>query len=353
MTRPTTHYYKIWEKPKAQDIGNTVEDFLRKLDGPTLIIVPGQSHEECRAVSTLLHGNEPSGVKAIFHWLKHGEPPLYTLLFFISAVKTALQAPGFYYRQLPGKRDLNRCFRPPFDDEEGKIAEEMLGLLEHYSPTCVIDIHNTSGKGEPFSVSTDSTPIQIELASFFTQRMIVTDIRLGALSDLHSEKLPIVTVECGGSRQDSSHDLALEGLSKLAQAKDFNESVSSDHVFELLHNPVRVELTHEASIDYLGHKNNQVDITLFETIEEHNFGIVKPFHQLGWLHRPNLDCLQAINSRGENVIHKILEIRNGEIYPCRPIKIFMATTNPTIARSDCLFYVVDIDGTEILADDAE
>ncbi|MCP5205733.1 MAG: succinylglutamate desuccinylase [Hahellaceae bacterium] len=347
MNKPNTEHFKIWEKPKPSAIGNTVEEFLQILDGPALIIVPGTGNEEIRAVCTLLHGNEPSGTRAIYHWLKHGITPACTMLFFICSVKTALQPPGFYYRQLPGKRDLNRCFRPPFSDDEGKIAEELLALIAYFKPTCILDIHNTSGKGPAFAVSTNSTPLQIVLASFFTQRMIVTDLRLGALSDLNSDTCPIIAIECGGAREDCAHDLALDGLSRFIAASALGDIPTHTATFELLHNPVRVELINDLSIDYLSHKNPQVDMTLNLSIEEHNFGIVKPFHQLGWTGKPVSQCLQAINSRGENVIDQIVEVRDGELYPRRPIKLFMATTNAVIARSDCLFYVVDIDGKEI------
>lgn len=347
MNKPKTKYFKIWDKPKPSAIGNTVEEFLQILGGPTLIIIPGTDNQETRAICTLLHGNEPSGTKAIYHWLKHGITPACTLLLFICSVSTALQSPGFYYRQLPGKRDLNRCFRPPFSDEEGKVAEELLALIDYFKPHCILDIHNTSGKGPAFAVSTNSTPLQIELASYFTRRMIVTDLRLGALSDLNSDTCPIIAIECGGAREESAHDLALEGISQFIAAPSLGDSNSQPTTFELLHNPVRVELISNLSIDYLSHKNPQVDMTLKISIEEHNFGIVKPFHQLGWTGKPVNQCLQAINSRGENVIEKILEVRDGELYPVRPIKLFMATTNAVIARSDCLFYVVDIDGKEI------
>ena len=50
--------------------------------------------------------------------------------------------------------------------------------------------------------------------------------------------------------------------------------------------------------------------------------------------------LQAINGQGVDIILDILENRAGGLYPKKPLKIFMATRNREIAKSDCLLYAV-------------
>ncbi|MCG8609552.1 MAG: succinylglutamate desuccinylase [Pseudomonadales bacterium] len=340
-------HISIWDNPETQTLGSSAEEFLRKLPGPTVIFVRGKRTQETRAVCTLLHGNEPSGTLAAYHWLKRKQQPACNVALFIASVETALTVPGFHYRQLPGNRDLNRCFIPPFDDREGEIAQEFMAYLEEIQPTSVLDIHNTSGDGPAFAVSIIHDDVHLRLASFFTHRIIHTPLRMGALMELSQHSMPIVTIECGGAREQESHELALNGLTRYLNAEQI-DTIHSEETFELFHNPVRVVMQKESSIDYQEYNNHQVDITLSPGIERFNFGIVQPETQLGWLSSGDLNHLQAINSYQENVIDHILKVVDRKIYPARAIKLFMATTNPTIAKSDCLFYVVDADGREIV-----
>ena len=90
-----------WVDPKTRDVGTTVEEFLTRLGGPTWIVLSGRDPLRTRAVTTLLHGNEPSGVRAIFQWLRSGTRPRVNLACFIGAVEAALAQPGFAYRHLP------------------------------------------------------------------------------------------------------------------------------------------------------------------------------------------------------------------------------------------------------------
>ena len=70
---------------------------------------------------------------------------------------------------------------------------------------------------------------------------------------------------------------------------------------------------------------------------------------LGWIQGDLSEVLQALNSCGQNIIHQVLQVREGKLYPARSIKMFMATTNASIAKSDCLFYAVMPMGGEIKA----
>ena len=73
-------------KPPLQDwtIGRDLErgalpgdlpGFLGMLGGPTLIRLAGRDGSRTRVVTTLLHANEPSGVRAVLRYLREGERP--------------------------------------------------------------------------------------------------------------------------------------------------------------------------------------------------------------------------------------------------------------------------------------
>ncbi|MEO0444340.1 MAG: succinylglutamate desuccinylase, partial [Pseudomonadota bacterium] len=145
---------KFIHNPEATVVGDNVEQFLRWLAGPSCIVLGGQDNSRCRAVVTLLHGNEPSGSMALFKWLKEKHQAHTKTIFIIVSVETALTPPLFHYRTLPDQLDINRCFRPPFDSKQGQLAKAILEVLDHYSPEALIDIHNTSGSGPAFGVAT-------------------------------------------------------------------------------------------------------------------------------------------------------------------------------------------------------
>ena len=118
----------LWQSPKRADLPCTLRGFLETLGGPTAIHIPGKERERSRVLVTLSHGNEPSGLQAVYEWLKEERVPRVDVAIILGAVKAALTEPMFFYRHLPDARDLNRCFSPPYTDPQGKVA---LAILEH------------------------------------------------------------------------------------------------------------------------------------------------------------------------------------------------------------------------------
>ncbi|MDX1694071.1 MAG: succinylglutamate desuccinylase/aspartoacylase family protein [Ketobacteraceae bacterium] len=335
------------ENPTPEDIGRSPDEFLQRLVKPTLIKVKGKDSTRTRALATLLHGNEPSGFMAVHRWLSLQEKPSVNILCFIGGVYPAKAEPGFFYRQLPDARDLNRCFREPFDTEEGRIARAFLDALHEEQPECLLDIHNTSGTGPSFAVTIKNDAAHQALTSLFTERLIVTDLRLGALMEYSEKEVPTVTIECGGAQDEHAHALAYEGLMRYVTKHNVLSLEKAEWGIEVLSNPVRIELKKATTILYDMAPTSGVDLILPPDIEHLNFGIVTPDKRLGWTGPKGLAALEAINRSGNNIVDKILRTENGEIYPARPLKIFMITTNPAIAKSDCLFYAVSDRGEPI------
>ncbi len=198
--------------------GNNVEEFLRWLDGPTCFFFSGEDPGRTRALVTLLHGNEPSGAMALWRWLRSGRRPAVNVVCIVASVVAALAPPLFSHRMLPRARDLNRCFRPPFHDAQGALAQEILEILRLHRPEAVVDMHNTSGSGPSFGVCTHMDRQHDALVSFFTQRLIVSNLGLGALMEISESSVPTVTVEVGGRLDEQAHELAWEGLCRYFEA---------------------------------------------------------------------------------------------------------------------------------------
>ncbi|MCG8312269.1 MAG: succinylglutamate desuccinylase/aspartoacylase family protein [Pseudomonadales bacterium] len=341
----TLHYL---ENPTLEDIGRTPDEFLNKLSKPTLIKVKGKDATRTRALATLLHGNEPSGFFAVHRWLTQQEKPSVNILCFIGGIYPAKTEPVFSHRQLPNGKDLNRCFKVPFEGEEGAIAKAFLDILHEEQPECLIDIHNTSGTGPSFGVTVKNDAEHQALTSLFTERLIVTDLRLGALMEYSEKEVPTVTIECGGAQDEHAHQSAYEGLMRYVSKHNILSLEQAEWGIEILTNPVRIEIKPECTIEFETAPTTQADITLPPDIEHLNFGVTTPDHHLGWLGVKGLDCFTVKNQFEEDITHKILRLKEGKIYPAQSIKAFMITTNPSIAKSDCLFYAVTDKGEQIV-----
>lgn len=336
MTRKL-HPIHFLHNPPPETLPEDVGDFLRQLGGPTLVVVDGRDNTRCRAVATLLHGNEPSGVRAILRWLRSGERPAVKFICLIASVHTALHETLFHYRQVPGQRDMNRCFRPPFDDPLGHVASHFIELLEQYCPEAVLDIHNTSGMSPAFGVVTYESSAHEALVSLFTRRMIVTEFRLGSLMELSCDQLPVVTIECGGANQPEADQTALEGL----QAYFFNDDVLKTVPglsLDLYRHAVRLELRKDCRIAYANQPVPGADLTVSLDVEKFNFGAIPALTRLGWLGPRGMSVFQVLNAAGENVLPHFFLNKFDRLYSAQQLKLFMVTTNPTIAQSDCLFY---------------
>lgn len=338
-----SRYYPFhyWHSPSADEVGGSATEFLRRLNGPAHIYIPGEDSGRCRAVITLLHGNEPSGFFAVYDLLQKQIRPAVDLHCFIASVAAAKEPPGFFYRMLPGTADLNRCFKPPYTDSpQSRLAKGILDTLEQFQPEAVIDIHNTSGSGPAFGVTTFMDPRHEALVSLFTQRIIVTDLSLGALMEISETRFPTVTVECGGAQDTESNLLAEEGLLEFACRKDVLTPQATDFTLDFFYNPVRLELRKDATVTYREQASPVHDLTLFPEVEHYNFGFIDAGTPLGYLGTDIQRTLSAVNSRGEEKLLEFFAVEEGRLVPSQTLKLFMVTTNPEIARSDCLFYLV-------------
>lgn len=341
--------FKFLRDPAVAEVGNNVEEFLHWLGGPACILLQGEDRGRTRALVTLLHGNEPSGAMALHRWLRSGQRPAVNVVCIVGSVVAALEPPVFSHRMLPRARDLNRCFRPPFDDAQGALAQEILEILHLHNPEALVDMHNTSGSGPAFGVCTHMDRQHDALVSLFTQRLIVSNLGLGALMDISETSFPTVTVEVGGRLDEEAHALAYEGLCRYFLAETVLDQGETDWGLELLRDPIRLELNPNVTLTYSEAPCSTYDITLKPDIEHHNFGTVSPDTLLGWAGGPERSLFSALDAGGSCAVTQLVRIVDGQLFPAQHLKLFMITNNAAIAESDCLFYAVDDDGSAICA----
>ena len=330
---------KVWKSPKREDIPSSLEDFLKKLSVPTAIHLAGEHSDQTRVLVTLTHGNEPSGVQAVHQWLREEKTPKVNVVIILGSIRAALTEPMFYHRHLPGTRDLNRCFNPPYNqDEQGELAKAILDHIRQSQPEAVVDVHNTSGTSGPFAVTFNHNPKKEALASLFVEHLIISKISLGALMEQNPET-PIITLEAGGSDDPASSVMARRSLERYFLAENLFANPLPIMIYE---DPIRLELkSQEHSIDYADHSLPKVDITICKNIESFSFNLVDQDNVLGWIKREvghTFTALQNHQTLGAEDFFQ--RDTHGALRPRRKMHLFMATNRPDIAASDCLFYFI-------------
>jgi hypothetical protein len=326
------------EAPASGGVAATPQAFLAGLGGTALLRVAGRDPTRTRIVATLLHGNEPSGLRALHHWLRQGERPAVDALFVIGAVEAALAPPGFAQRMLAGRRDLNRCFRAPFEGPDGERAAALLGAIEAARPEALVDLHNTTGHTPPYGVGPSADATQLALVALFAERFLQSGLRLGALVEATDSWCPSVTIECGRAGDPAADAVAREGLGRYLRAERLETGAGAG--VQVLSDPVRVEMSRGARVTYGDGPEPPFDLTVARDVDRHNFETLASGAPIGWLGGSDRWPVVARGSDGREISHELFAAEGGVLRARRPLVPIMMTTDAGIAASDCLFYVV-------------
>ncbi|MFQ3193522.1 MAG: hypothetical protein ACI9N3_000334 [Colwellia sp.] len=289
------------------------QQFLLSLIGLTVIDIHGENNNEWRVISTLLQGNEPSGLIAVNGWLTKGNRlprPKTNIRIIISSVEAATYQHLFHHRYLPEGIDLNRCFneksiRSSIDGKNKNIdgyiqqAKSIENTIREVTPTAIIDLHNTSGNGPAFAVSTLINPNVLSITSYFCDTLILSDISISAMMELDFS-CPIVTIECGGG-DDQAHDVAYNGIKKLTLC-DGHCTLPQDKAVQILYKPVRLVIKAERKLSFRKRDEGYSGVTLRQNIEQFIYGGYCEGLLLGWLDDQGLENLEMLNDQGVNVI---------------------------------------------------
>lgn len=331
----------VYRAAELQPSASALE-WLRQLGDCCWIDIPGRRQGAPTVISTLLHGNEPSGTEALWRWLNTNPEPEYQVSLLIGNIEAALTEPLFSHRYLPGQRDFNRCFATPEYDRQGKQATEIAARLLDLKPACLVDLHNTSGEGPAFAVALDASAEVCRLASLFCRRMITTDLRVGSLMEVPLS-CPRVTIECGGAQSEEASNTAYDGVQALVKGSGSGVAGTDFPAeFDVFNHPLRVSLLPGHGIDFAmtGPFPGYRGLTLRGDIEHCNFGITAAGTRLGWMTGEPQQLIRASDGSDTNRANELFVVEAGELRCQSAMHLFMATSNSRIALQDCLFYAV-------------
>jgi hypothetical protein len=86
--------------------------------------------------------------------------------------------------------------------------------------------------------------------------------------------------------------------------------------------------------------DEDADLTMINTIDQMNFHQVEPGTPLGWFRQPKHQNLVAIDRFGNDQFFTHFAQDGGLLTAKTAMTIFMATTDPVVANTDCLLYYV-------------
>lgn len=309
------------------------------LDGPTVFRIPGRDRTRTRALVTLLHGNEPSGLRALHSWLRSGPTPAVDVLCVVAAVAAARRPPAFSHRMLPEERDLNRCFRPPFVGTGGVLAEAIVRMVRSSRPEALVDLHNNTGHNPAYGVAMRAGAPELGLVTLFAERVVLSDLTLGALTEVLADELPAVTIECGRAGDPASDAIALAGLTRFVEAVRLPlDAVPSG--FQVFEEPMRVGVRPGVRLAFAEAPAVDADLTLTSGVDQHNFSLLEAGTVLGWV-RPSIQLpIEARGAAGDDRAADLFEIVDDRLRTRAALVPIMMTTDIRIAVQDCLFYVV-------------
>ena len=200
---PDDGLYHIPETQTA-NLPATASLLLEALPGPSVVHVRGLKRT-CRVITTLVHGDERCSLHAILSLLRSGEPPATDIKIIIIAVEAAKTPPLFSQPLWRGKQDLNRCFRPPFIDQQGHPACAINAYLQRLSPDSVVNIQDSQKSEKMLALAAVHDEKVETLSALFTHNLVYSPISVGAITDLDLH-CPIVSIHAPASPlSDNQH----------------------------------------------------------------------------------------------------------------------------------------------------
>lgn len=323
-------------KDLQNDLGDSPDAWLKTLKQPTWITLTGKDTTRRRAIVTLLHANEPSGLKAIHKLFKRDLEPATNLGIFIASVEAALFPPAFSHRYLPNEMDMNRCFDDTGQSNQHQLARNFVRLLRDFAPEAVIDTHNTSAHSKPFAVVAKDTTAIHQITQMFAKRLVVIGQPMGTLIE-QEVGCPIVTVEFGGFLDHNADRLAVTSLEQFIVRNQLFEQ--EPEKLKVLANPMRLRVSTDTPLHYATTVAEDNAITIYNTIDQMNFHHLDAETSLGWMPESLISHLIAEDTNQQNVATKLFVVENGVLKTKISMTIFMATTDSQIAKNDCLLYL--------------
>ncbi|MGJ0503946.1 MAG: M14 family metallopeptidase [Methylocystis sp.] len=306
------------------------------LPRPTLFDLPGRDPKPL-FVSTLLHGNETSGLAAVQEVLRrHAARGLNrSLILFVGNVEAA----AANLRTLSGQRDFNRVWPGTAfpDDPLADMARWICEYVGKRDAFAAVDIHNNTGFNPHYSCISRLEPKYVALAQLFSRIVVHFQRPRGTCAAAFAELCPAITVECGKSGVDAGVAHAIELLEACLSITELPDHAPAPHDVELLRTCAIVKPPAGASFSFDG---TPADFLFRPDIDHLNFSELSAGASFGALgdEGARLEVLPGDGFDAQPINY--FDYAGGEIRLAHPAIPAMLTVDPRAVKQDCLCYLM-------------
>lgn len=307
------------------------------LPGPTLIHLKGRN-EQPLFVSTLLHGNETTGLQAIQKLLlDYNDKELPRCLsIFIGNVEAA----KFSARRLENQPDYNRTWPGTeyVSSPETIMMQQIKEEMRQRKVFASIDIHNNTGLNPHYACVNKLENSFFHLARLFSRTIVYFTRPIGVQSQAFADLCPSTTVECGQVGQSTTVEHAYEFIDAALHLSDMPSHPITKQDVDIFHTIAIVKVPEQATFSFNG---DDCQICFDKNLDHMNFKEIKPGTLIGKTHVDNPMHLEAWNNDGINVGDELFDYNNHEIRLKKEVMPAMLTLNEKVIRQDCLCYLME------------
>ena len=300
---------------------------------PSLIHLQGKNKQPL-FISTLLHGNEDSGLKALQLLLKKYDSQALprSLSIFIGNIDAAAAD----VRHLPNQPDYNRVW-PGCDHQdcdETRMMKKVVEIMQQRQPFASIDLHNNTGRNPHYGCVNRLSPQYLQLARLFSRTVVYFTSPKGVQSEAFAGFCPAVTLECGKVGELDGIEHAARFIETTMQLEHLPDHVPSD--IDLFHTVARIVITDDIEFSFDG----SGDLILDGSIELFNF---KEIHQGTKFARTNnaKAIFSVLDEQEKNVYDDFFSLEDNHIVLNKTVMPSMFTKNTEVIRQDCLCYIME------------
>ncbi|MCB0413035.1 MAG: succinylglutamate desuccinylase/aspartoacylase family protein [Bdellovibrionales bacterium] len=310
----------------------TAENIKSYFDSPSLVFVKGKLDKPV-FLSTLLHGNELSGLEVLKKIFKYSQEHILArdLIVFIGNVDACEKNQRF----LDGQRDYNRIWSEG-ESPEHRLAKKVKEIVSDRKPFACIDIHNNTGLNPLYACINALHNEYQYLASLFSRAIVYFQNPSTALSVAFSQICPSVTVECGQSLDMAGVEKSYQFVLDTLNHSDLHHD-SSKLDIKLYHTVVQVKIDENQEYDFFP---NLEKLTFVDKFEQLNFTPLEPGFVFATVNSPNVK-LSLFDDDGVDLFNDYLELVDGQLLLKRPVTPSMLTMNRSVIRKDCLGYFME------------
>lgn len=309
-----------------------ITDVLR---GPTLIHLAGRRTEPL-FVSTLLHGNETTGVTALQALLKkyRDQPLPRSLSLFIGNVEAAARGK----RKLESQQDFNRIWRGGSSSEHG-MAMRVLSEMRARNVFACVDVHNNTGLNPHYAIVSRIDHRFFQLATLFGRTVVYARKPDTTVDKAFSGLCPSVTLECGVPGKARGVEHVCEYLEACMNLARIPELPVPDHDMDLFHTVAIVKVPNGYSFSF--GDDSAADIQFMPEMDHLNFRELAAGAVFAKIRPDSGARLEAWDENGVDAAARYFVEENGEIRTVYALMPSMLTLEKDVIRMDCLCYLME------------